>query len=72
LNFTGTVKWKAIETGFYAIDADDGQGYEPINLPAEYRINGLRVRVTAITLVYMSSINMYGTIIEIIEISRLE
>ena len=71
LVFTGTVAWKTIETGFYAIDADDGQGYEPINLPAEYGVNGLRVQVTAKPRTDMASINMYGIIIEIIEISKL-
>lgn len=69
--FAGTVKWKAIETGFYAIDADDGQGYEPINLPAEYRVNGLRVQVAANIRDDMASVNMYGIIIEIVDISRL-
>jgi heat shock protein HslJ len=69
--FVGTVKWQVLESGFYAIDADDGQKYEPINLPAEYQVNGLRVRVAARELDDMASINMYGTIIEIINISRL-
>lgn len=71
LAFTGTVKWQAIESGFYAIDADDGKKYEPINLPSQYRFNGMRVRVTAKERADMASINMYGTIIEIISISRL-
>ena len=57
VTFAGTVKWKALETGFYAIDADDGQGYEPINLPAEYRVNGLRVQVAAKVRDDMASIN---------------
>jgi heat shock protein HslJ len=69
--FVGTVKWQVLEGGFYAIDADDGQKYEPINLPSEYQVNGLRVRVTAIERDDMASINMYGTIIEIISISEL-
>ncbi|MBM4154930.1 MAG: hypothetical protein FJ221_07850 [Lentisphaerae bacterium] len=71
VTFAGTVSWKALETGFYAIDADDGQGYEPINLPAEYSVDGLRVQVSAILRNDMASINMYGIIIEITEISRL-
>jgi hypothetical protein len=70
-SFTGTVAWKALESGFFAIDGDDGQGYEPINLPAEFSINGLRVQVVARERTDMASINMYGKIIEIIEISRL-
>jgi len=71
LAFTGTVKWQTIESGFYAIDADDGTKYEPINLSSEYRVNGLRVRVSAKKRDDMASINMYGTIIKIISISRL-
>ncbi len=71
LAFMGTVKWQTIESGFYAIDADDGNKYEPINLPSEYRVNDLRVRVTAKKRDDMASINMYGAIIEIISISRL-
>lgn len=71
VNITGTVSYKALETGFYAIDADDGEKYEPINLPEEFSIDGLRVRVTARRLEDMASINMYGTIIEILLIEKL-
>jgi len=71
LEFTGTVKWQALESGFYAIDADDGHKYEPISLPSEYQVNGLRVHVTATERDDMASINMYGTIIEITSISSL-
>jgi hypothetical protein len=70
-SFTGTVAWKTMESGFFAIDGDDGQGYEPINLPADFSVNGLRVQVVARERTDMASINMYGKIIEIIEISRL-
>jgi hypothetical protein len=44
---------------------------EPINLPKEFAVNGLRVRVSAKIRDDMASINMYGMIIEIIEISKL-
>lgn len=71
VSFTGTVEWKALESGFYAIDADDGQGYEPINLPVEYSVEALRVQVTAKPRGDMVSINMYGIIIEIVEMSKL-
>jgi hypothetical protein len=71
INITGTVTWKAFETGFYAIDADDGKKYEPIDLPDEFAIDGLKVRVTARSLDDMASINMYGTMIEIILIEKL-
>jgi len=72
LNITGTVVWKPLEGGFFAIDADDGKGYEPVNLPREYRISGRRVRITAVERNDMASKNMYGRIIEIITISEKE
>lgn len=71
ISITGTVTWKPLETGFYAIDADDGKKYEPINLPDEFAIDGLKVRVTARKLDDMVSVNMYGRIIEIILIEKL-
>lgn len=71
VTFTGTVVWKPLESGFFAIDADDGRKFEPINLPREFAVNGLRVRVTARVRDDMASVNMYGTIIEITEIVRL-
>jgi len=71
ITITGTVIWKALETGFYGIDADDGEKYEPISLPSDFAVNGLRVRLTARKRDDMASINMYGTVIEIIQIERL-
>lgn len=71
LNITGTVVWKPLEGGFFAIDADDGKGYDPINLPREYRTNGTRVRITAVERKDMASIHMYGTIIQIRTISGM-
>ncbi len=71
LEFVGTVRWRELEGGFYAIDADDGRKFEPLNLPRDFRVDGVRVRVTAKPRPDMASIHMYGTIVEIIRISRL-
>jgi heat shock protein HslJ len=71
LEFTGTVRWRELEGGFYAIDADDGRKFEPLNLSRDFRVDGLRVRVIAKPRPDMASIRMYGTPIEIVRISRL-
>ena len=71
LEFTGTVRWRELEGGFYAIDADDGRKFEPLNLSRDFRVDGLRVRVIAKPRPDMASIRMYGTLIEIVRISRL-
>ncbi len=71
VSFSGSVSYKSLERGFFAIDADDGQKFMPINLPKEFAIDGLRVQVTARAKSDMVGIQMYGTLIEIVAISRL-
>ena len=68
IDFTGTVVFKSIEGGFYAIDGDSGEKYNPINLPKEFQKDGLHVKVSARPAEGMS-IRMYGHLIEIIGIA---
>ncbi len=65
----GTIMYKNIEGGFYAIDAEDGSKYNPINLPESFRKDGLKVKVTARLKKETMSIHMYGTIIEVVNIA---
>ncbi len=65
----GTVTYKNIEGGFYAIDADNGRKYDPINLPESFRKDGLRVKVTARPRIDAMSLHMYGAIIEVVNIA---
>lgn len=72
---TGAVQHVQLEGGFWAIvgKADGGKTktYEPINLPASFRVDGQRVRVQAILRNDMGSIHMAGPIIEIRSIEPL-
>lgn len=68
---TGTIKYLSFEGGFYGIVADNGKRYDPINLPKEYRQDGLRVGFQAIEMKGMVSIRMWGTIIKITKITKL-
>jgi hypothetical protein len=43
---TGTVKFQSLEGGFWGIKADDNTAYDPINLPAEFKVEGKRVSFT--------------------------
>ena len=65
----GNVTYKNIEGGFYAIDADNGSKYDPINLPEPFRKDGLRVKVTARRKMDAMSLHMYGAIIEVVNIA---
>ena len=69
---TGTIVWKALEGGFFAIHSDDGKKYDPINLPDSLKKEGLRVSVTARRKKGVVSFHMYGSIIEIVDIGPIQ
>ncbi len=69
---TGTIVWKALEGGFFAIHADDGKKYDPINLPDSMKKEGLRVSVTVRLKKGAMSFHMYGAIIEIVDIGPIQ
>jgi hypothetical protein len=68
---TGTVIFLPIEGGFYGIKGDDGRNYDPVNLPDEFRKDGLRVRYDVRELRDRASVHMWGTIAEIVRIEKL-
>ena len=68
LEILGTVTFKDLEGGFYAIESFDGKKYDPMNLPESFRKDGLKVKVTARPQRDVMSFRMYGEIIEIISI----
>lgn len=67
---TGTVVYLSFEGGFYGIVADDGKKYDPINMPEEFKVDGLRVRFTA-NLTNYASFHMWGYVVELFFIERL-
>jgi hypothetical protein len=68
---TGTIRFFALEGDFFAIRADDGKTYDPINLPPDYQKDGLRVRVRARLRADMLGVHMVGPIIEILSIDKV-
>ena len=71
LQFDGAVAYTDLEGGAWVIQADEGTTYEPVNLAAEDREEGLRVRVWADRREEMASTLMVGPIIEIRRLERL-
>ena len=63
---TGTIVWKALEGGFFAIHSDDGKKYGPINLPDAMKQDGLRISVTVRPQKGAASFHMYGALVEIV------
>jgi len=69
---TGTVKYIDLEGGFFGIIGDSGKNYDPINLSEEFKKNNVRVSFDAKILENMASIHMWGTLIEIVRIEKLD
>lgn len=67
---TGTVRWYSLEGGFFAIRGDDRKTYDPIDLPADFREDGVRVHFRARVRNDLVSVHMVGSIVEIQEITR--
>ena len=67
----GTVRWNGIEGGFWAVQTRDGTWLDPhASLPAEFRVDGLAVRLRARTLTGVGCFHMVGPIVEITAIRR--
>jgi hypothetical protein len=68
---TGTVVWLSCEGGFWGIVGDDGKHYDPINLGSEFQSENLRVHFEA-KILPLGSVHMWGEIVEILNIQKLE
>lgn len=68
---TGTIRFLKIEGGFYGIVEDDGEHYDPVNLDAEFQVDGLRVRFEAAVMHDVLTFHMWGTLVSIRTIERL-
>ena len=72
----GTVKYVNFEGGFYGIVGDDARNYDPLNMPQEFRVDGLRVRFTAerghaIMTDNVATFHMWGYIVRLVSIQKL-
>ena len=70
VQISGTVVYKDLEGGFWAIDAGDGSRYDPINLPEAFRKDGMKVQIKARLEPDAMSAHMYGSIIHILSIAE--
>jgi heat shock protein HslJ len=67
---TGTVQYIDLEGGFFGIVADDGTHYYPLNLPAEFSLDGARVTFTA-QQEDVATTAMWGIPVTILSMERL-
>jgi len=69
---SGTVRYIDIEGGFYGLVADTGEKYDPVNLPEDFRQDGLRVKFAAKEKKGAVSFRMWGKIVEILKIQQAD
>ena len=67
----GTIKHLDLEGGFYGIIADNGERYDPINLPTRFQQDGMRVKFKIEIIKDQTSIHMWGTIVEVVWIAEV-
>ncbi|MEC4686220.1 MAG: hypothetical protein VST71_10870 [Nitrospirota bacterium] len=71
MTFLAEVRWIPLEGGFYGLVAKDGRRFLPVNLPPEFRQDGLDVWVRGKP-ADVATIQMWGTPFEIYEIKVSE
>ena len=66
---TGEIIYDDLEGGFYGIVSSDGDKYDPVNLPEEYKIDGLPVEFKLVKSNDTGSVHMWGTIVYVHDIT---
>ena len=69
---TGTVRFINLEGGFFGIIADDERQFDPVNLPEDYRQDGLRIKFTGQPDPNAASIHMWGILIRLDTINKID
>jgi hypothetical protein len=70
IRFTGTVEHQDAEGGAYVIRTDDGRQYRPVELPEDFRVDGLQVEVQAKRRDDVLTKDMAGQSIELLDIRK--
>ena len=69
IQIDGTVRYVALEGGFWAVRGDDGVTYDPMNgLAAQYQRENLRVTLVAKMRDDLGGVHMVGPIVEVLSI----
>jgi hypothetical protein len=67
----GIIVYNDFEGGFYGILSNEGDKYDPINLPLSFQQDGINISYSIKILGNESNVHNWGTAIEIISIQEL-
>lgn len=68
ISFVGEVRWISVEGGFFGLVAEDGKKFFPLNLPEEFKKEGLKIKVKGNIKKGIATVQMWGAPFEIHEI----
>ena len=71
ISFKGRVVYRNFEGGFWGIISDDGQRYDPLVLPEQFQIEGLRV-AGKVRRRNVAHFHMWGTIVELVKLKAVD
>lgn len=71
ISFSGRVVYKNFEGGFWGIISDDDQRYDPLVLPEQFQIEGLRI-AGKVRRRNVAHFHMWGTIVELVELKAVD
>jgi hypothetical protein len=66
----GTVRHVELEGGFFGIVDEQGNRFDPVNLPERFEKDGLRVKFRMTKLQDRMSFHMWGTLVKITKIEK--
>lgn len=71
ISLCGRVVYKNFEGGFWGIVSDDGKRYDPLVLPEQFQIEGMRVEGKARRR-NVAHFHMWGTVVELVELKAVD
>jgi hypothetical protein len=71
IQISGKAIYHNFEGGFWGIESDSVKKYTPINMPEQLKLDGARVKVTAVVLQDAYTLTMWGDAIRIVGFETL-
>lgn len=72
IRIVGVVRFLSVEGGVFTIRGDDSVTYNPMNLPAEFQKDGLRIEAEGRRRDDMMGIQMVGPIVQLERVRKLD
>ncbi|GAA0858297.1 hypothetical protein [Aliiglaciecola litoralis] len=72
ITVTGTIVYKELEGGFFALDSDDGKKYMPRGMDKTLLKHGMKVQVKGHVLKDMLTFQQYGEVLKVVEADEID